>query len=210
MTPNAPLLLKTLEHIENHPEEWNQESWMCGTTACFAGHAALLDGGEICVDSLDGWFVARDDDPRDALWTLADGRLKIHAEIRARHALALDNQQAERLFSAGNTLDDLRAEVYRLLGDFDKLAEQAERVAIQAINGLAVLPSALADPSVDIIEKFQRWDDLRDAICEWQAAMDGEVDLDTLEPQWRDAEVYTNHLRGLVDDAVHKLIGRSA
>jgi hypothetical protein len=46
---NLPLLQKALDHIEAHPEEWNQGSWGqtvqgCGTTACLAGHIALLDG----------------------------------------------------------------------------------------------------------------------------------------------------------------------
>jgi hypothetical protein len=45
---NLPLLQKALDHIEAHPEEWDQESWgrqtACGTTACLAGHIALMDG----------------------------------------------------------------------------------------------------------------------------------------------------------------------
>jgi hypothetical protein len=45
---NIPLLRKTMEHIETHPEEWSQTTWAvrtpCGTTMCFAGTAAFLAG----------------------------------------------------------------------------------------------------------------------------------------------------------------------
>jgi hypothetical protein len=45
---NVPLLQKALDHIEAHPEEWEQELWgkrqPCGTTACLAGHITLIDG----------------------------------------------------------------------------------------------------------------------------------------------------------------------
>lgn len=46
---NVPLLKKTLKFIVENPKSWNQASWQsqCGTTCCFAGHAALLDGAEI-------------------------------------------------------------------------------------------------------------------------------------------------------------------
>lgn len=48
MIINVPLLQKALDHVEAHPEEWDQESWgrqtPCGTTACLAGHIALMDG----------------------------------------------------------------------------------------------------------------------------------------------------------------------
>lgn len=41
---NIELLDKVLDHIEKNPESWNQSAWRCGTTYCFAGHAALLSG----------------------------------------------------------------------------------------------------------------------------------------------------------------------
>jgi hypothetical protein len=46
--PNIPLLRKTIEHIEAHPEEWDQTTWAvrtpCGTTMCFAGTALFVAG----------------------------------------------------------------------------------------------------------------------------------------------------------------------
>jgi hypothetical protein len=43
-TLNLKLIYDTLDHIDEHPEEWNQAMFACGTTACFAGHAMLLSG----------------------------------------------------------------------------------------------------------------------------------------------------------------------
>jgi len=46
---NWPLLERVIEHIIDHPEEWNQEIWIrqtpeCGTQACVAGWTALFAG----------------------------------------------------------------------------------------------------------------------------------------------------------------------
>ena len=39
MTPN---LLATLEWIESHPLHWDQSTWHCGTSHCFAGVGQML------------------------------------------------------------------------------------------------------------------------------------------------------------------------
>lgn len=45
---NHSLLYLTYQYIKTHPEGFDMNSWGeegdCGTTACFAGHAALIDG----------------------------------------------------------------------------------------------------------------------------------------------------------------------
>ena len=38
------LLRKVQAHILAHPEEFDMDYWICGTTACIAGHAALMSG----------------------------------------------------------------------------------------------------------------------------------------------------------------------
>lgn len=58
-------------------------------------------------------------------------------------------------------------------------------------------------------EAWEAFEVLKHELLELQAAENGEVDLLALEPKWRDAERYENRLRGLVDDAVHKLTGRA-
>jgi hypothetical protein len=45
--PNAELAYKILDHIDAHPESWDQGSWDCGTTACFAGWALRLSGVKV-------------------------------------------------------------------------------------------------------------------------------------------------------------------
>lgn len=40
---NEDLAYQVLDYIREHPAEWNQDTYVCGTTACFAGHAILLD-----------------------------------------------------------------------------------------------------------------------------------------------------------------------
>src|SRR4051812_40565249 len=46
MIRNKELLQRTIDYIEAHPEEWDQTEWRCGTSMCFAGHAAILAGCE--------------------------------------------------------------------------------------------------------------------------------------------------------------------
>lgn len=48
MKPNAELAWRVIDHIDAHPELWQQGQWIanaeCGTVACFAGWACLLSG----------------------------------------------------------------------------------------------------------------------------------------------------------------------
>lgn len=50
MTPNTDLAYAVLDHIDAHPDAWDQRHWLrsadneCGTVACFAGWACLLAG----------------------------------------------------------------------------------------------------------------------------------------------------------------------
>lgn len=48
--PNAELAYRVLDHIDAHPESWNQRRWWeagCGTRGCFAGWAVKLSGGDM-------------------------------------------------------------------------------------------------------------------------------------------------------------------
>lgn len=51
MTRNAALAYQVLDHIDAHPEQWEQGKWIgtveCGTVACFAGWTVLLSDGVI-------------------------------------------------------------------------------------------------------------------------------------------------------------------
>jgi hypothetical protein len=111
-TPNVPLLRKTLEHIEAHPEEWYQNTWRCRTAMCFAGMACHLDGGEWHANPHSPWLAQRAGEPEDYAppgW--------VHAETRAKRILGLHPSYAEVLFHYRNTLDDLRRIVGELCGE---------------------------------------------------------------------------------------------
>jgi hypothetical protein len=48
---NAELAYRVLDHIDAHPRQWDQTTWIrdgeCGTTACFAGWTVLLSGHRV-------------------------------------------------------------------------------------------------------------------------------------------------------------------
>jgi hypothetical protein len=56
VTINVDLLRRTLEHIEQNPEQWAQHAWVshrhrgCGTAYCFAGWATVLSGAQLAWD----------------------------------------------------------------------------------------------------------------------------------------------------------------
>lgn len=112
MTPNVPLLKKTLQHIEKHPEVWEQRAFRCGTQFCFAGHAALLAGSKLVhpADEYDIYVKA----DRARRWP------KESLRTRALRVLRLDDDQGDRLFYDLNSMERLR----RIVG---KLIEGAKR-----------------------------------------------------------------------------------
>lgn len=104
--PNVALLRKTLEHIEAHPDEWDQKWWAartkCGTTFCFAGWTVAL-GSSTEVAWQYGYAVCT-----------ATGELISDV---ARDLLGLDDNQADRLFGGSNTLADIRRTVEDIIGE---------------------------------------------------------------------------------------------
>lgn len=96
---DVPLLRKTLEHITAHPEEHQQGVWgerfldtACGTAFCLAGHAVQFAGHEIEWDG-------------DAVADCVVGGAAI--EFVAQRELGLEARQADVLFNAFNTQQDL-------------------------------------------------------------------------------------------------------
>ncbi len=73
--PNAELAYAVLDHIDAHPESWNQGKWWCGTGGCFAGWACALSG-ENPVHADYSW--------------LAGG---IHVSDRAAELLGFDDEE---------------------------------------------------------------------------------------------------------------------
>lgn len=98
-TVNVELLRDTLDHIETHPQEWDQSDWWCETTACFAGHAALLAGADLVDEATQK--------------VTYDGK-RMHISDAAQLALRLSDREAVRLFAGSNDLGDLRRIVAEL------------------------------------------------------------------------------------------------
>lgn len=121
--PNVDKLRGTLEYIERHPDEWDQDVWAssCGTAFCFAGHAVHMD---------DEWDIIatsyeRDEqghyDHRIIDWSESDSdyrvvplaRRKSTGEVTeiseaAEEVLGLHHEGKERIiFNGGNTLIQL-------------------------------------------------------------------------------------------------------
>lgn len=118
--PNVALLRQTLDYIEDHPLDWDQARWHCGTVCCFAGRAALLNGAEWAqIHGMSATrsvaVVARDDDPAGHVRE-SDGCRFVHVEVRAARVLGLTLEQAQDLFDPANSLDDLRELVKILTG----------------------------------------------------------------------------------------------
>jgi hypothetical protein len=112
MPVNVELLERTLTYIRDHPEEWDQGHWICNTTACFAGHAILLDGVEITNRLPSNW----------GMYSTRSGEIDV--SVSAEQRLGLTRQQANTLFWCKNRLDDLE----RIAKDIINEA-QDERVA---------------------------------------------------------------------------------
>jgi hypothetical protein len=108
-TPNVALLDEVLAYITANPSVWDQRMWRCGTTACFAGHAALRTGAT--------WAHPEDKNETDLLATAEDiaagisfregERDLVDVEECAKRALGISWREADELFSGGNTLGDL-------------------------------------------------------------------------------------------------------
>lgn len=100
---NEKLIGCVLEHIESHPEEWDQSDWLtcrgqvpewCGTTGCFAGWAvALSTPAEQWPPSQKGESI----------------------RTQAARLLGITNLEADYLFAGSNTMQDIkhRLDVFR-------------------------------------------------------------------------------------------------
>lgn len=123
MTVNKELLVATLHHIEENPEEWEQSTWRCSSGMCFAGTAAVLAGGRWTnttandgVDDGDNLLWSSPDEPGAAE---QDGHWIIEVDRRACNILGLPYADTvlEPLFDPTNKLPDLRRIVGELVAE---------------------------------------------------------------------------------------------
>ncbi len=127
--PNTEALVDTFEYILTHPKEWDQSSWRCGTTYCFAGNAAVnifgvvLDRNNDIVLTPESAELLNNTEVNDfmrAFYGLAhrswqEGDL-LHVGDFAEVALGLTVEQADELFHGENTLFDLRQIIEQITG----------------------------------------------------------------------------------------------
>lgn len=105
--PNVEMLRLVQKQIHNEPESWNQRYWFtrsrrfmneawCGTRACVAGTAALLDG----------WSPAWEEGPTYSMTghVHKDGVVAYVGDV-ARELLNLHEDEANELFFGSNSLD---------------------------------------------------------------------------------------------------------
>lgn len=133
--PNIPLLRKTFEHIEAHPEEWNQGVWgsrwqsdsACGTSFCFAGTAASINGNKIRWQS-EGY------DPRQShIATIEVNEFPMHPKFAAQQILDIGGHEADVLFNSGNDLVDIKDILFHItdgeLGECFRTTERGQDMA---------------------------------------------------------------------------------
>lgn len=112
--PNADLAYRVLDHIDAHPEQWEQDIYIgkaeCGTVACFAGWTVLLSGEKP--------FFGQHDTGTETSWLDHDGN-RVHVPARAEELLRASRwaregyDDEEDLFSGANN----RADLGRLVGE---------------------------------------------------------------------------------------------
>lgn len=129
---NVPLLRKTMEKIEElsthrtatATEVWNQWHWNysflldgageeCGTTACYAGWATILHGGN--ADGSIVFLTQEDIDAHPDDFEEYQPGESIHIADYAKAILGLTAQESSDLFCGDNSKQDLRDKVNQLI-----------------------------------------------------------------------------------------------
>jgi hypothetical protein len=116
VTPNAALAYQVLDHIDAHPEQWNQGIYIgeasCGSVGCFAGWTVLLSGAVPVYDEFSGGLT-------DVV--MVDGEPRIVSSY-AQELLGIDryvdeDTEGERdLFDGSHSREDLGEMVVEIFG----------------------------------------------------------------------------------------------
>lgn len=101
-----PLTL-AMDHINAHPEEWDQGVWVCGTTACIAGRIILQAGLTV---------LAAENAQERGTRVVRNGVMTSTYDA-ARDLAHLTDAEAQYLFEAFRTLTELRHDTARLAQD---------------------------------------------------------------------------------------------
>lgn len=112
-TPNAALAYQVLDHLDAHPQQWNQSRWIgkaeCGTVACFAGWACLLRGEQLSTEDELGIML------RSGM-SIPDKAEQLLGASRFVGSVVDGDWEEEDLFGESNTRDDLGRLVAEIFG----------------------------------------------------------------------------------------------
>lgn len=108
MSKNIALLEQVMTQILDTPETWNQEKWFCGTTACFAGHTTLMSGCMAIYDPEDLDDTGKPLPFASLTHVLTPDGAASPVWEEAESLLGLDSGEANLLFCARNTMEDLQ------------------------------------------------------------------------------------------------------
>lgn len=104
---NIDLLEEVYDHIEAHPEQWDQGTWAleapCGTSMCFAGTTVFLKGFNLLFEGPD------EDRYREALYCKKPHGKRWDISNKAQQLLGLTEVERAVLFLDVSTdINDLR------------------------------------------------------------------------------------------------------
>jgi len=127
MPIDKKLLRETLQLIKDNPQHWDQSSWHCGSSHCFAGFVECkvrgMDFAEKITDNYLAGFLSQDANELIQLLNLDAGNSddllesycwRSNCYLIARFALGINGLQADELFHADNTLESLERIVEEL------------------------------------------------------------------------------------------------
>jgi hypothetical protein len=103
--PNIDKLNAVLAKIKADPKSWDQSRWFCGTAACFAGHAMLLEDCKVTTPTAGFGSFGHDVGDSDRV-EMPNGAV-CNVSRAAEEILDLSEDQADALFYYDNELVDL-------------------------------------------------------------------------------------------------------
>lgn len=124
---NRELLKNTMALIKYKPETHNQSTWVtmddsspCGTTMCFAGHAAVLAGAEIPDPTkhlVADWYIRKSDLAYLNYQAAAGTSMSERKSVRefAKDNLGIIDMEANYLFDGDRTVEEIELAVQELL-----------------------------------------------------------------------------------------------
>lgn len=110
----AKLARLALAHIVLDPKSWDQKVWRCGTKMCFAGHVAVIAGGQWARGRYySDDMLAEPNDDKHQVYEAGKQHI-IACWHRAQRLLGLNDKQAEYMFCALRDFEQLRDAVETL------------------------------------------------------------------------------------------------